>query len=115
MTESDREVVRRCQWCRRPLLEQEGPGRPRVYCKQSCRQRDYEARRRAADLGLSEAEVVLARTELDGLTDLLYVLEAAIEDVDGDLARSSEPDDVAGALAWVLDAARPLIAWSRAR
>jgi hypothetical protein len=101
----------RCAWCRRPLPPRGGPGRPRRYCRHSCRQRDYEARRRAAELGLSEAEVVLARAELDGLSDLLYVLEAAIEDVDGDLERSSEPTDVADALAWVLDAARPLVEW----
>jgi hypothetical protein len=49
------------------------------------------------------------------LADLLYVLEAAIEDVDADLQRSSEPEDVTAALAWVLDAARPLAAWSGAR
>jgi hypothetical protein len=115
VTESDLTGMSRCQWCRRPLPERAGAGRPRVYCKQSCRQREYEARRRAADLGLSEAEVILARTELDALTDLLYVLEAAVEDIDGDLARSAEPDDVAAALSWVLDAARPLIAWSRTR
>lgn len=107
--------IPRCQWCRRPLPARTGPGRPRRYCRHSCRQRDYEARRRAAELGLSEADVVLARGELDALADLLYVLEAAIEDVDADLQRSSEPEDVTAALAWVLDAARPLAAWSGAR
>jgi hypothetical protein len=102
-------------WCRRPLPDPAGVGRPRRYCKQSCRQRDYEARRRASELGLGEAEIVLARAELNTLTDLLYVLEAAVEDVDQDLARSAEPDDVAAALRWVLDAARPVVAWSRNR
>jgi hypothetical protein len=103
----------RCRWCRRPLDAGSRPGRPRLYCRQSCRQRDYEARRRAAELGLSESEVVLARGQLEALVDQLYVLEAAIEDVDGDLARASGPDDYRDALAWLLDAARPLVALAR--
>ena len=41
-----------------------GAGRPRRYCKTSCRQRDYEARRRAAELGLSEGELVVTREVL---------------------------------------------------
>jgi uncharacterized membrane protein affecting hemolysin expression len=57
----------------------------------------------------------MARAELDALTDQLYVLEAAIEDVDGDLARSGEPVDYQAALAWVLEAARPLVALGRRR
>jgi hypothetical protein len=83
-------------------------GRPRVYCRRSCRQRDYEARQRAAELGLSESELVMARSELEDLKDKLYVLEAAVEDVDRDLAASDTPADVRGALDWLLKAARPL-------
>jgi hypothetical protein len=105
----------RCRWCRRPIPPGTGSGRPRLYCRRSCRQRDYEARQRATELGLSEAEVVVARTELDALTDQLYVLEAAIEDVEGDLARSAEPEDYQAALAWVFEAARPLVALGRGR
>lgn len=90
-------------------------GRPRRYCRRSCRQRDYEARRRAAELGLDEAELVMARGEVDELRDQVYVLAAAIEDVDRDLAESSEPEDVAAALAWLLEAARPLAAVGSAR
>lgn len=107
------DVPGRCRWCRRPLDPGRGAGRPRLYCRQSCRQRDYEARRRAAELGLSESEVVLARSQLEALVDQLYVLEAAIEDVEGDLARSSDPADYRDALNWVLDAAQPLVALAR--
>jgi hypothetical protein len=98
-----------CLWCRRPIVPTDGPGRPRRFCRQSCRQRDYEARRRATELGLNESDLIVARSELNALTDQLYVLEAAVEDVMGDLARSAELEDYKAALAWVLDAARPLI------
>lgn len=97
----------RCAWCGRGFEATAGPGRPRRYCRASCRQRDYEARRRAAELGLSEGELVVARAELEDLRDRLYVLRCAVEDVERDLAENAEdPDDVRRALDWLLDAAR---------
>jgi hypothetical protein len=104
-----RPSVRRCRWCARPFTVAAGPGRPRLYCRRSCRQRDYEARRQAEDLGLGDARLVVARAELDALHDRLYELEAAIEDVDRDLAATTPgEDDYREALDWVLQAARPL-------
>ena len=64
-----------------------GPGRPQVFCKPSCKQRDYEARRRAAELGLGEHELVVTRAELESLRDRLYVLSCVLEDVQRDLER----------------------------
>jgi hypothetical protein len=103
--------TRRCRWCNRPFTVIAGPGRPREYCRRSCRQRDYEARRRAAEVGLGDAELIVAKAELDALNDRLYELEAAVEDVDRDLAAAGpEPDarTVRDALDWLLTAARPL-------
>ena len=85
-----------------------GPGRPREFCRRSCRQRDYEARQRAAEVGLSEDELVLTRQAMDDLRDRLYVLEAAIEDVERDLAGSPTRAEYRDAVEWLLDAARPL-------
>jgi hypothetical protein len=87
-----------------------GPGRPALYCRRSCRQRDYEARRRAGELGLSESEFVMTRKELDELRDALYVVEAAVEDVDRDLeASGDDPEEARQALSWLLSAVRPLL------
>lgn len=83
-------------------------GRPRVYCRRSCRQRAFEHRRRLAEVGLSEAELIIARRDLDSLHDALYVLEAAVQDVERDLAVSRTKADLEAALAWLLAAARPL-------
>lgn len=91
-----------------------GPGRPAQYCRRSCRQRDYEARRRSGELGLAESDVVIARRELERLGDLTYVLRCAIDDVERDL---DWPDgkptakELRESLAWLLDAARPLSAY----
>ena len=105
MTEPDPD--RRCRYCRRPLPVAAATGRPREFCRASCRQQDYLRRSRPREVGLSEHELVVTRGELDELHDLLYVLEAAVEDVDRDLAAGAEPGE---ALAWLLDAARPLTA-----
>ena len=100
--------MQRCRWCGRGLEPRRGPGRPREFCKASCRQADYVARRRRIELGISEFELVITRHALDELRDRLYVLEAAIEDVDRDLADAEGEQDLRDALAWLLAAARPL-------
>ena len=106
----DERPAERCRWCGRPLPARTGGGRRREFCKQSCRQLDYEARRRSAELGLGETELVVTRHELDGLRDALYVVEAAVEDVDRDLADAGDdPAEVQRALAWLLEAVRPLL------
>lgn len=102
--------AKRCRWCSRAITEQAATGRPRQYCRTSCRQMDYVARRRAKELGLGETELVVARSELDELRDALYVLEAAVEDVDRDLeVGADDPKEVRRALDWLLQAARPLL------
>ena len=108
MTKSPEE--RRCQWCRRVLPAREGPGRPQVFCRQACRQAAYVAGRRRDELGLSESELIVTRAELDELRDKLYVLEAAVEDVERDLPAAVGEQEVREALDWILTAARPLIA-----
>lgn len=107
MTEPSGE--RRCRWCGRAIALVTGPGRPKEFCKQSCRQADYVARQRSAELGLGEAELIVARAALDDLRDRLYVLEAAIEDVERDLAEAEDDPDIRHALEWLLAAAKPLV------
>jgi hypothetical protein len=107
--ESTRHAPAPCRWCGRPLPAAAGRGRPRQFCRQSCRQRHYEARRRASELGLGEDELVLARSELDELRDRLYVLECAVADVERDLANGIESVELREAIAWLLDAAKPLV------
>jgi len=86
-----------------------GPGRPREFCRRSCRQRDYEARQRSAEVGLSEHELVLTRRAMDELRDRVYVLECAIEDVERDLGPASSKAELRDAVDWLLDAARPVV------
>ena len=100
----------RCQWCRSPISQRAGAGRPRRFCCQSCRQWDWVARQRASELALSEDELVIARKELDALRDQVYVLRCAIADVEADLDPAVDPTtrDFKAALKWLLQAAKPL-------
>jgi hypothetical protein len=84
-----------------------GPGRPRLYCKPSCKQRDYEARRRSEELGLGEHELVVTREELDAIRDRQFLLACTVEDVQRDLANGDVNErDAFGVL---LEAAREFV------
>jgi hypothetical protein len=62
----------------------------------------------AAAHGLGDDDLIVSREQLEELQSLLYCLQAALEDVDRDLSRSSEPDDVAEAFAWLRENATPV-------
>lgn len=52
---------------------------------------------------------MVTRATLDGLRDRLYVLEAALEDVDRDLQGSPTKRDYAEAVAWLREAAAGVV------
>ena len=102
----------RCEVCRRVLPSQR-TGRPRKYCSQACRQRQWVAQQRAHELHLSEHELVVATSELDTLHDHLYVMACAVHDAERDLAAAGQRPGAAELreiIDWILDAARPLVA-----
>ncbi len=100
--------MQRGRWCGRRFAPTPGPGRPRQYCRQGCRQQAFLARKLAAAHGLGDDDLIVSRATLEDLQSRLYCLQAAIEDVDRDLAASDGPDDVAEALSWLLENARPV-------
>jgi uncharacterized membrane protein affecting hemolysin expression len=102
-------VEHRCRWCGRGFEIRAGPGRPRQFCKAACRQADYVARLRSTEVGLSESELIVTRAALDDLRDRLYVLEAAVQDVERDLEAATGEQDLRDAVEWLLAAAHPLV------
>ncbi|MCB9372647.1 MAG: hypothetical protein H6518_07675 [Microthrixaceae bacterium] len=98
----------RCGWCGAPLADQPAVGRRRRYCRQGCRQQAYLARKLAAAHALGDDEVVVRRDDLVEVQDRLYALQAALEDVRGDLAEATGPDDVRRALDWLVSQAEPV-------
>lgn len=66
-------------------------------------------RQRAAELELSENELVVTRDELDSLKDLVFVLECAVKDVRQDLqAGRHTKETLRDLLDWLLEAADPV-------
>lgn len=99
----------RCGWCRRVLPERVGPGRPAKFCSQKCRQWNWVAQQRSAELQLSEHELVIVRSELDTLHDDLYVLACAVDDTERDLGDGEHGvAELRSIIDWLLAAARPL-------
>lgn len=69
------------------------------------------ARKLAAAHGLGSGDVIVDREQLDAVQGALYCLQAAIEDVDADLAAAGDdPGEARQALSWLLENARPLAA-----
>jgi hypothetical protein len=99
--------TRACLWCGRKFEVNTGPGRPRLYCKASCKQRDYESRQRAQELGLSENELVITRDDLESMRDRRFLMACTLEDVERDLANGDT--DQTSALRTLLMAAREYV------
>ena len=58
-----------------------GLGRRRQYCRQSCRQRAYEQRAMVKGTSLAPDSVVLTADEASELSDRVYQVRCAAEDV----------------------------------
>src|ERR1700730_16180340 len=75
-----------CRWCGRDVTDV-GMGRRRQYCRQSCRQRAYEQRASinrgdaGASLALPPDAVVLSADDAADLSDRVYQVRCAAEDV----------------------------------
>jgi len=106
-------IDKRCRWCRHVLAASTGPGRPKEFCSQRCRQWDWVSRQRASELALSENELVMTRDELDALKDQMYVLHCALNDVQTDLESPRQTkESLFEMLGWLIQAAEPIAAAS---
>ncbi len=69
-----------CRWCGREVADA-GLGRRRQYCRQSCRQRAYEQRALVKGTAVPDDAVVLTAEEAAELSDRVYQVRCAAEDV----------------------------------
>jgi hypothetical protein len=69
-----------CRWCGRDVADA-SLGRRRQYCRQSCRQRAYEQRAQVKGTSVPEDAVVLSAVEAAELSDRVYQVRCAAEDV----------------------------------
>lgn len=85
-----------CRWCGRDVGDA-GIGRRRQYCRQSCRQRAYEQRTQiaAGKAGtLAPDAVVLSADEAAALSDRVYQVRCAAEDVATALGEGASPQEL---------------------
>jgi len=95
----------RCEWCGRQLPVQDGIGRRRKYCNQSCRQRAYEDRNARQRHELPVDAVVISAAERDDLADRLFQMLCAAEDVATALAESASRSELSHLVDTLLAAA----------
>jgi hypothetical protein len=90
----------RCEWCQRLLDARTGPGRPRRFCRQGCRQQAYLARKLAAAHGLGDDQLIVDRATFEAAQDRIALLRQALADVDRE-AGGDLPLDLEQAYLWV--------------
>ncbi|MDC8974913.1 hypothetical protein PR370_24725 [Mycobacterium marinum] len=107
-----------CRWCGRDVTDA-GMGRRRQYCRQSCRQRAYEQRAMmtrgdaGAALALPADSVVLSADEAADLSDRVYQVRCAAEDVATALDEGAGVDELRELCDELLRAARAADGWRR--
>lgn len=79
--------IDRCAHCGRGFAVHAGPGRPAKYCRRSCRQRAFEARRHVGDQAWVEGRLIeisgqLAEREdaVDRVREIIGELRVDLED-----------------------------------
>jgi hypothetical protein len=94
-----------------------GLGRRRQYCRQSCRQRAYEQRaslNRAGSSALPEDVVLLSADDAADLSDRIYQVRCAAEDVATALEEGARPTELRELCDVLIRAARAADGWRRA-
>src|SRR6478752_4021330 len=76
----------RCAFCRRAMPEPAGVGRPRTYCRRSCRQRAFEQRRRATELSWGDERLMGLTEQVADYGDVLAGVRDVIAELRIDVA-----------------------------
>ena len=86
-------------------------GRRRQYCRQSCRQRAYEQRSIVKGTSLAPDSVVLTAEEAAKLSDRVYQVRCAAEDMATAIEEGAAADELRGLCDDLLRAAKAADGW----
>jgi hypothetical protein len=86
-------------------------GRRRQYCRQSCRQRAYEQRAQVKGTTLSPDSVVLSAEEAAQLSDRVYQVRCAAEDVATAVDEGAAPTELRELCDALIRAAKAADGW----
>ncbi|BAX93074.1 hypothetical protein MSG_02933 [Mycobacterium shigaense] len=104
-----------CRWCGRDVTDV-GMGRRRQYCRQSCRQRAYEQRAsisRGESAAVPADAVVLSADDATDLSDRVYQVRCAAEDVATALDEGAGLAELRELCDVLISAARAADGWRR--
>ncbi|MCS4535063.1 hypothetical protein [Corynebacterium sp. HS2168-gen11] len=82
-----------CQWCGQDIVTT-GRGRPRKFCKPSCKQRAYEQRHTVQGTQIPPTAVIIPPEKVDAFNDALFELRCAAEDIQTAVREGCEPDEL---------------------
>ncbi|SEH76550.1 hypothetical protein SAMN04489835_3835 [Mycolicibacterium rutilum] len=99
-----------CRWCGREV-DDVGLGRRRQYCRQSCRQRAYEQRTQIRGTALAPDAVVLSADEASELSDRVYQVRCAAEDVATAVEEGAPPEELRELCDALMQAAKAADGW----
>ncbi|MBU8811266.1 hypothetical protein [Mycolicibacterium goodii] len=99
-----------CRWCGREVADAQ-MGRRRQYCRQSCRQRAYEQRALVKGTSLAPDSVVLTAEEAAQLSDRVYQVRCAAEDVAIAVDEGAGPHELRQLCDALLQAAKAADGW----
>jgi hypothetical protein len=99
-----------CRWCGREV-DDAGLGRRRQYCRQSCRQRAYEQRAQVRGTSLAPDSVVLTADEASQLSDRVYQVRCAAEDVATAVDEGAQPTELRELCDALMRAAKAADGW----
>jgi hypothetical protein len=99
-----------CRWCGREVADA-GVGRRRQYCRQSCRQRAYEQRAQVKGTSLAPDSVVLTATEAAELSDRVFEVRCAAEDVATAVEEGAGTSELRELCATLMRAAKAADGW----
>lgn len=107
---STRARPQNCRWCGREVADS-GLGRRRQYCRQSCRQRAYEQRALVKGTSVPADAVVLSAEEAAELSDRVYQVRCAAEDMATAIEEGAGPAELRDLCDAVMRAARAADGW----
>lgn len=99
-----------CRWCGREVADA-GIGRRRQYCRQSCRQRAYEQRALLKGTSLPPDAVVLTADEASQLSDRVFQVRCAAEDVATAVQEGAQSHELRELCEALLQAAKDADGW----
>jgi hypothetical protein len=99
-----------CRWCGREVADA-GIGRRRQYCRQSCRQRAYEQRAMVKGTSLAPDSVVLTADEAAQLSDRVFEVRCAAEDVATAIEEGAEGSELRELCDALMRAAKAADGW----